>query len=166
MRLRVSVKGSHVVDVSTGKVIAVLQGVPGLPTPSAGSLGIEAHDTAEMVHKIEQGFDYGCVNAFVDATGLSVKKVAELTHIAPRTLTRRQAERRFTPEESERLLRISRVFDQAVDLFEGDVDRARAWLERPQPALGGRVPLEFASTEVGAREVEMLIGRLEHGVFA
>ncbi len=33
------------------------------------------------------------------------------------------------------------------------------------PALAGRKPIEFARTEVGAREVEDLIGRLEYGVF-
>jgi hypothetical protein len=32
-------------------------------------------------------------------------------------------------------------------------------------ALGGAVPLAVARTELGALEVERLIGRLEHGVF-
>jgi putative toxin-antitoxin system antitoxin component (TIGR02293 family) len=50
-------------------------------------------------------------------------------------------------------------------LFEGDRDAAADWLTRPQPALGGAVPLELAKTGLGTREVEALIGRLEHGVF-
>ncbi|MCH7682562.1 MAG: DUF2384 domain-containing protein, partial [Gemmatimonadetes bacterium] len=28
----------------------------------------------------------------------------------------------------------------------------------------GGIPIEFSSSEVGAREVENLIGRLEHGI--
>jgi uncharacterized protein (DUF2384 family) len=32
--------------------------------------------------------------------------------------------------------------------------------------LGDVAPLEMAATETGAREVENLIGRLEHGVFS
>ena len=55
--------------------------------------------------------------------------------------------------------------DMAVALFEGDIAAARKWLQMPQRGLGGETPLDFASTEVGAREVENLIGRLEHGVF-
>jgi len=39
------------------------------------------------------------------------------------------------------------------------------WLTRAQPALGGAIPLELAKTGLGTREVEALIGRLEHGVF-
>jgi putative toxin-antitoxin system antitoxin component (TIGR02293 family) len=50
-------------------------------------------------------------------------------------------------------------------LFDGDRDAAKSWLAEPQRALGGHVPLAMAGTEVGAREVERVMGRLEHGVF-
>jgi putative toxin-antitoxin system antitoxin component (TIGR02293 family) len=51
-------------------------------------------------------------------------------------------------------------------LFEGDRDAAVEWLTTPQTALGDRVPLDLARTEIGAREVERLVGRLDHGVFS
>jgi putative toxin-antitoxin system antitoxin component (TIGR02293 family) len=70
------------------------------------------------------------------------------------------------PDESDRLLRVSRVFARAIELFEGDDRAARHWLSTPQRALGGAVPLTLAKTKVGAREVERLVGRLEHGVFS
>jgi putative toxin-antitoxin system antitoxin component (TIGR02293 family) len=54
----------------------------------------------------------------------------------------------------------------ALDLFEGDAGAARSWFSAPAPALANRTPLEVSSTDVGAREVENLIGRLEHGVFS
>ncbi len=73
---------------------------------------------------------------------------------------------RLAPDESERLLRVSMLFEKAVDLFDGDVAEATRWLRSPQRGLGGPSPLEFARTEVGAREVENLIGRLEHGVIS
>jgi uncharacterized protein (DUF2384 family) len=38
--------------------------------------------------------------------------------------------------------------------------------EKIQKGLGGKTPLEYADTEPGAREVEDLLGRLEHGVFS
>lgn len=68
-------------------------------------------------------------------------------------------------EESDRLVRASRIFGRALSLCEGDRDAAKHWLSEPQKALGGTVPLILARTEVGALEVERLIGRLEHGVF-
>ena len=43
---------------------------------------------------------------------------------------------------------------------------ARQWLNAPQFGLGGAIPLEYAGTEVGAREVEDLLGRIEYGVYS
>ena len=69
-----------------------------------------------------------------------------------------------TQDESERLLRISRVLERATSLHGGDRSIARQWLETRVPALGNQRPLDLAETESGAREVEALIGRIEHGV--
>ncbi len=81
-------------------------------------------------------------------------------------MARRRDKGRLKPAESERLLRLSFLFEQAVDLFEEDVDAARNWLETPNVGLGGETPLRLAETELGAREVENLMGRLDHGVFS
>ena len=134
--------------------------------PCGRSLGIGRADRAWLVRLVRKGFRYSRLKKFQKATGLPMEKIAGLTRISPRTLVRRQNEGRLRPDESDRVLRVSRVFDLALDLFEGDVASARLWLETPQAGLGGEVPLELASTEIGAREVEGLITRLEHGVFA
>ena len=54
---------------------------------------------------------------------------------------------------------------KAVVVMES-LENARKWLFSPQVGLGGAVPLEYAETEVGAREVENLLGRIEYGVYA
>lgn len=136
------------------------------PWPGARLLGIRATAADEIVRQIQAGFAFSRLERFQKATLLPWGKVARLVSITRRTLTRRQIEGRLAPDESDRVLRASRVFALAVDLFEGDVAAARQWLETPQPGLGGVTPIEFASTEVGAREVENLIARLEHGVIA
>jgi len=63
-------------------------------------------------------------------------------------------------------LRSSRIFARAVDLFEGDHDAASEWMLSPLPALGGATPNDAVKTEIGARDVENLIGRIEHGVYS
>jgi putative toxin-antitoxin system antitoxin component (TIGR02293 family) len=47
-----------------------------------------------------------------------------------------------------------------------DAEAAQQWLKTPARALGFESPLHFAETEAGAREVENLLGRIEHGVFS
>jgi putative toxin-antitoxin system antitoxin component (TIGR02293 family) len=63
-------------------------------------------------------------------------------------------------------VRLARLYQKAVDLFEGDAVAARTWLGSPNGALGYRVPLSLAETEDGGRAVEELIGRLENGVYS
>jgi putative toxin-antitoxin system antitoxin component (TIGR02293 family) len=123
-------------------------------------------DTPRLVERVEEGFSFRELEHLRQNMGLSRVEMAELVQIRPRTLDRRKKEGRLHPEESDRLLRASRVFGRAIALFEGDVEGALRWLSSSQRALGGAVPLEMARTEIGAREVEGLIGRLEHGVFS
>ncbi|MGA8366795.1 MAG: antitoxin Xre/MbcA/ParS toxin-binding domain-containing protein, partial [Candidatus Acidiferrales bacterium] len=102
---------------------------------------------------------------FSAVTGFSPSRIASVIEIPDRTLARRKAAGRLAPDESERLLRIATVFEKAVGLFEGDVSEALNWLATPKEALGNNIPLSYSRFEPGAREVENLIGRLEHGVF-
>ena len=134
--------------------------------PGVHTLGLGSGDALQIVRRVRAGISFRHVVRFEKVSGLSRETIARFAAIPQRTLTRRQSEGKLQPGESDRMLRASRIFDLAVDLFEGDVAAVRQWLQTPQAGLRGEVPLEFASTEVGAREVEKLIGRLEHGVVA
>jgi len=129
------------------------------------SLGLSGANTAQMVRQVQKGFPYAALVRFHKHSGLPIGTIADLVQLPQRTLMRRKAGGRLLPDESERLLRVSGVFEKAVQLFEGDVDRARRWLTTPSKELDNTPPLGFARTEIGAREVEELIGRLEDGVF-
>jgi putative toxin-antitoxin system antitoxin component (TIGR02293 family) len=130
------------------------------------TLGLTASGPAELIQQVERGFSFKTLQTFESRSGLALSRLAATIGIPERTLARRKVSRRLTPEESERLLRISAIFEDAVDLFEGDAAAALNWLTTPRKALGDRSPLAYARTETGAREVENLIGRLEHGIFS
>ncbi len=113
---------------------------------------------------MEKGLAFQALERFQKNTGLSTIDLAQVVAIKMRTLHRRKERGRLEPDESDRLLRVSRVFGKALELFEGDADAARQWLSTPVSALGGKRPMVLAKTDLGAREVEALIDRLEHGV--
>ena len=146
------------VDVSAPEVHFRRKGQRG------ASLGLVAASASELIEQVERGFSYKTLHMLESRSGLPSPALAGLVGIPERTLARRKAAGKFTSEESERLLRFSTVFEQAVELFEGDNAAALRWLTAPRKALEGKTPLAYARTEVGAREVENLIGRLEHGV--
>lgn len=143
----------------------IREGHPG-PHWYAALLGLEQFEFEQLQARVAKGFSYRTLERLQKNLDLPLSELAELVLISPRTLARRKQEGKLLPEESDRLLRISRVFAKALELFEGDAPAAGAWLEQKQPALGGAVPLTLARTELGSREVELLIERLEQGVFS
>ena len=130
------------------------------------SLGLAEARIGDRVRQVERGFSFTFLESFAAVSGLPVGSIASVLGIPERTLARRRVTGRFTMEESERLLRIATVFEKAAELFEGDVAGAITWLTSPKKALAHETPLEYSRTELGAREVENLIGRLEYGVFS
>jgi putative toxin-antitoxin system antitoxin component (TIGR02293 family) len=125
-----------------------------------------APSAAEVMARVKAGLSIAEFDALRVLLGLSVESLADKIGVSIATLSRRRQSREpLDVAASDRLLRFARLFRLAVDLHDGDEAAARAWLRRPARALDGETPLEHADTEVGAREVENVIGRLEHGVY-
>lgn len=128
-------------------------------------LGISADNSLQLVKAINRGFSFHTLEKVRSKTGLPMESLAATIGISQRTLSRRKKERRLSSTESDRLISISRIFSLTVGLFEGNEEKAINWLMKPNRDLGKVSPLIMAQTETGTREVEDLIGRLEHGVF-
>jgi putative toxin-antitoxin system antitoxin component (TIGR02293 family) len=129
---------------------------PGLTT--------SARDVWSTIDAVRRGLPVAELTGFLRETHLPSERVHNLLRLSTRTLARRKQAGRLSEPESERLVRLRRVHELALRLCEGSAARAAQWLETPNWGLGGRSPLETAETEVGAREVERLIGRIEHGI--
>jgi putative toxin-antitoxin system antitoxin component (TIGR02293 family) len=127
-------------------------------------LGLQVRDPIRILRLVEQGLEFRALERFQKNTQFSTSDLAGLVAITLRTLHRRKEQGRLEPDESDRLLRVSRVFGKTLQLFEGDAEAARSWLSTPAKALGGERPITLARTDLGSREVEALIDRLEHGV--
>jgi len=68
-------------------------------------------------------------------------------------------------EVSDKLYRIARIYKLAEEILENKASAIK-WLHRPQMGLNERVPLELIKTEVGAKEVEELLYRIEYGMYS
>lgn len=143
----------------------IAHGAPG-PHYYVVLLGLQLFDLPRLLRSVEQGLAYQTFERFHKNTAWSYDALIDWVQISHRTLTRRRQQGRLSPEESDRLLRASRLFAKAIELFEGNPDAATEWLSTPQGALGGATPVDVARTELGSREVEGLIDRLEHGVYS
>ncbi|MCP3944668.1 MAG: DUF2384 domain-containing protein [Desulfobacteraceae bacterium] len=118
-----------------------------------------------LISSIEKGLPTSNFTKIRNCLGLPDKDLAMYIRVPKSTLAIRKKAGKFSFEESERLYRIQRLYLKALDVF-GTVEMARKWLKEESYGLGDVSPLEYAKTEVGAREVENLLGRIEHGVFS
>lgn len=89
--------------------------------------------------------------------------------IGPETTIRNRLKKsaRLNSEESERLLRIARVYAVALDLFGSD-KKALEWLHRPARFLPDNppiAPIDLAVRESGARLLEDKLRRIAYGMF-
>ncbi len=142
------------------------QPVTNSPRCADRSLGLNLRSRAELIERIRKGLPVKALGNLARSLGLPEREVARHVGISARTLARRKTEGRFHPDESNRITRLSMLFDDVVELFEGNTTSAAHWFHTPKKALGGATPIEYADTEPGVREIQDLIGRLEHGVFS
>jgi putative toxin-antitoxin system antitoxin component (TIGR02293 family) len=119
----------------------------------------------EQIGRIHAGLSFRAVQNLQKALDVPMDKLASVLGMSRATLHRRKIQGKIDKDESEKLVRYQRLLKKAEDVFGGG-DSAREWLTNRQTGLGNAVPLDFAKTEIGAREVENLLGRIEYGVYS
>lgn len=140
-----------------------------LPLETHESEGVLAERTLAsssepLVVSLRKGFDMREFYELRNLLQVPEEELGRYLGISPATLHRRKKAGKLDTPESERIVRIARLFGLAMETLEKK-DAAREWLKAPNPGTDGEAPLSYADTEFGAREVENLLGRLDHGVF-
>jgi putative toxin-antitoxin system antitoxin component (TIGR02293 family) len=127
--------------------------------------GVLEESPQKLIARIERGVRFKDLEVLGETLELNVEELPALVGVSRATLHRRQRGGRLQPVESERVVRYEQLVGRAKDVF-GGIEDAIGWLKSPQRGLGGAVPLEYARTEIGAREVEKLIGRIDYGIYS
>jgi putative toxin-antitoxin system antitoxin component (TIGR02293 family) len=142
--------------IEASKVAEMLGGGRVFPEPGLSEMQLFDH--------IQEGLPVTALEVLLDSKRLSREEASQLV-VSPRTLARRKKGARLSPEESDRLARVARIISYAIEVFD-DEDKAADWLRRPNRALQHNVPMELLITESGARLVETVLARIEHGIFS
>jgi len=126
------------------------------------ALGRVLSSDRDMRDAIREGFPPAVVEKLMRASGLTLKELAGALDLSPRSLQRRRRSGRLARYESDRLYRLARIVAIAHESL-GDHERATRWLKRPNRALGDMTPVAAIDTELGARQVENILGRIAYG---
>jgi putative toxin-antitoxin system antitoxin component (TIGR02293 family) len=128
------------------QVLEMMAGIPGQPMDLLIRTGVslEAIDNLSL---------HG-----VNAVNVGIINARTLRH-------RRTKGERLSPEEGDRLYRVSKLVVLAEQVF-GDKEKAAHWLNTTQKAFGGLTALEAAATTPGYVAAEEVMERINHGFFA
>jgi len=144
----------------------------GSPASVSDLLGLRAsaarraNEARALEAAIERGLPWSAAGRLMKAAALDKDEAARVWLIPRRTLDRREARHeRFRPAESDRMARFARILAHAIHVLE-DAGAAAKWLHRENRALGGRTPISLLSTDVGTREVEDVLIRIEYGGYS
>ena len=128
-------------------------------------LAARAFTPSRLIKTLKAGLPFAELDDLRSNLDLPMDKLAPMLGISKATLHRRKNAGRLDAAESDRVARFARLLGRAAAVMES-LENGRHWLASPQVGLGGAVPLEYSETEIGAREVEDLLGRIEYGVYS
>lgn len=123
-------------------------------------LGSLARSPASLVAAVERGIPTDVLDR-LESVGWSTKDL-HLYLLPPRLLRQRRQKGRLTLAESDHLVRLLRIQEQAERTFKAR-SKAAIWLRMPLVLLGKRSPFDIARTQVGAQMVETMLGAIAWG---
>jgi putative toxin-antitoxin system antitoxin component (TIGR02293 family) len=125
-------------------------------------LGRRIRTVRQLRQAVEGGLPVGALEAVVGHVASDRFTAAALKYaIVPKTTLHRRE--RLTADESARLERLARMTVLAEQVWE-DEEQAREFLVSAQPQLDGERPVDLARSDLGTREVEALLYRIEYAL--
>jgi putative toxin-antitoxin system antitoxin component (TIGR02293 family) len=129
-------------------------------------LGRAVKSLTDLAELVREGLPASSVIALAEKLDLGNAALSRKLGIPQRTMTRRLSQHsRLSAAESDRTVRLARVYATAVEMI-GNKEKAVEWLRTPNRALAGERPLDQLDTDLGAREVEDVLGRIAYGVYS
>lgn len=123
--------------------------------------------TTDLIELTRRGIHSKGVLKLLAMIGLSQDDFADAVRISTRTLSRRfmKASNLLSPDESEKALRLARVFVEASEVL-GDPDKAKLWIKRSNKGLDNVAPLMLLDSDLGTEQIMDVLGRIRDGVYS
>lgn len=126
------------------------------------TLGRSIHTVGDLRRAVESGLPVTALDTVTRHVARDDRGAAELKYrIIPKTTLRRR--QRLDPEESQRLERLARITALAEQVWE-DADLAHRFLTTAQPQLEDERPVDLTRSDLGSRQVEALLMKIEYAL--
>ena len=129
-------------------------------------VGAPISDHSSVINAVRTGLPFHAITTLEEALRVSRREISVALHIRLATMSRRKSSGKLRADESDRVVRLANIFDQATTLMGGNGDEAARWMTTPRAILDDETPLMRSTTEIGAKDVEDLIYRIRYGNFS
>lgn len=128
-------------------------------------LGCDVRSDLDLDGVIRAGMSPGVIDAVLESGRVEPNELHELVLSRRALAYRRETRHRLTPDESNRVARVVRAIVRAEEAL-GSPEKAYRWMRRENRGLIGKRPIDLLHSEAGARAVDRVLGRIEHGIFS
>jgi putative toxin-antitoxin system antitoxin component (TIGR02293 family) len=126
------------------------------------TLGERIRNVGQLRRAVEMGLPVSALDEVVRHVSRDDRSAAELKYrIVPKTTLRRR--QKLDPEESMRLERLARMTALAEYVW-NDAELAHLFLTSVQPQLEGERPVDLSRSDLGTRQVEDLLTKMEYSL--
>jgi len=151
-------------EVAYGRSMPATRAVAFMGSPGKKDL-FPVKNESDFIDAIRQGIPKKAIDNLVDKTGIPVNEMAILMRLSDRTLRRYKPQTLLNPEQSERVVELSRLYSRGEDVF-GNLENFKEWMNSTVMALGNIKPKTLLDTSLGIDILMNELGKIEHGIFA
>lgn len=119
----------------------------------------------DLIELAREGLTKVSIDSLTETLKISIDEIVALLPISRRTLERYEPTQKLSPELSDRLIQIAKVYSRTLEVF-GDRDLALRWLKSPCKAFGDVIPLSYLNLASGITILMDELGRIDYGVYS
>jgi len=121
----------------------------------------------ELVGHLREGLPYSSIEIVSKRAGIPVKNMLEYLSIPQTTYNKKKKDNDLlNGRDSEIILILSEVLSYGTEVFNGENEKFRRWLKKPNLSLGGASPETLLDSVTGILEIKNALNRIEYGNFA
>ena len=118
----------------------------------------------DLLDLAREGLTTASIYSVIDVLKISIDEMVALLPISRRTLERYELNQKLSPELSDRLIQIAKVYSRTLEVF-GERNLVLGWLKSPCRAFGDVIPLSILNLQSGFEIVIDELGRIDYGVY-
>jgi putative toxin-antitoxin system antitoxin component (TIGR02293 family) len=119
----------------------------------------------DKIDAIKTGISKEELESLKEQSSLDYETLATILNVTKATLHGKKGKEKFDQYISERIFLLADLYSYGYEVF-GGRQKFNDWMKKPNPALGGVVPVALIDTLYGMEEIKHLIGRIAYGIFS